>query len=174
VAIEAGTSLRATTYYFRSREALLTEALEHYADQALLRFARIQAEHAEPGEDPLEAAVGMLADAVVSDLTEDLGGLVAEYELVLEIRRRPELAACYSRWQEALLGLLGLFAEQLGSPRPKEHARLVLAALRGLEIEALARPGAQPDREAIRGLFRELLQGLALSHPAPRSPGGTE
>ncbi|MCC6524571.1 MAG: TetR family transcriptional regulator, partial [Polyangiaceae bacterium] len=31
VAAEAGTSLRATTYYFASREELLTEALRHYA-----------------------------------------------------------------------------------------------------------------------------------------------
>lgn len=165
VAREAGTSLRATTYYFQSREALLTEALQHYADQALLRFARIQADvpDAQPDQDPLESAVCMLAGAVMSDLTEDLGGLVAEYELVLEIRRRPALAECYARWQGALLSLLQAFAVRLGSPRPEEHARLVLATLRGLEIEALARPGAPPDPAELRELFRQLLSGLASS-----------
>lgn len=169
VAREAGTSLRATTYYFASREALLTEALEHYADQALSRFARIQADapEVETDPDPLETAVRLLAGAVVSDLSEDLGGLVAEYELVLEIRRRPELADCYARWQDALLSLLAGFAGRLGSPHPEAHARLVLATLRGLEIEALARPGAPPDPEALCDLFRLLLTGLALATPSP-------
>lgn len=160
VASEAGTSLRATTYYFASREELLTEALRHYAETAFDRFDRIQ--HAEPAAraDPLDAAARMLTDTVMSDLTDDRDGLVAEYELVLEASRRPELAPAYAKWQAGLLALLEAHARELGSPTPQVHARLVLAALRGLEIEALGSGAAAPDAREVRRLFHTLLRAL--------------
>ncbi|MFW5876411.1 MAG: TetR/AcrR family transcriptional regulator [Myxococcota bacterium] len=161
VAEEAGTSARATTYYFASREELLTEALRHYAETALARFERIATTDPAAREDPVGAAARMLADTVVSDLTEDRAGLVAEYELVLEAGRKPdELEAAYARWQAKLLDLLAAHARELGSTRPHEHARLVLATLRGLEIEALAHPTRHVDRDELCRIFRTLLRAL--------------
>lgn len=170
VADEAGTSVRATTYYFASREELLTEALRHYAETALARFERIATTDPAARPDPVEAAARMLADTVVSDLTEDRAGLVAEYELVLETGRRPdELEPAYARWQAKLLDMLAAHARQLGSARPREHARLVLATLRGLEIEALAHPSRQVDRNDLRRVFRTLLRALVeSSEPRPQ------
>ena len=89
VAAEAGTSLRATTYYFASREVLLREALRYYAETAGSRIALL-AKPIEASEDMTRAAAGLLADIVLSDLLEDREGLISEYELVLHVGRQPD------------------------------------------------------------------------------------
>lgn len=165
VAREAGTSLRATTYYFSSRDELLVQALVHYARTAFDRFDRLREPLGSEGgdDDPLEQAADVLASTVLSDLEEDRTGLVAEYELALEIGRRPELEPAFSDWQKRLEKLLAAYAGLLGSRRPELHARLVLATLRGLELEALAHPSRPPRREDLRGVFAELLRSLLAS-----------
>lgn len=165
VAAEAATSLRATTYYFASRDELLTEALRHYAESALSRFDIIREPTAETLAlgDPIEAAADLLALAVLSDVVEHQADLVAEYEVVLEISRRPVLEATYQGFQAKLEALLAGYAEMLGAQDPALDARLVLATLRGLELEALARPSSPPSREALRAVFVRLLRALAAT-----------
>ncbi len=160
VAAEAGTSVRATTYYFSSRKELLTEAFRHYIELAIARFEAIQIPL--PAEDPAGAAARMLAAIVISDLEQDRAGLIAEYELVLELSRDPTLEALYQEWQERLLAILTGYAGDLGSPEPRRHARIVLATLRGLEIEALANPSEALDHERLERTFRVLLKGLEM------------
>lgn len=161
VAREAGTSLRATTYYFSSRDELLVEALKYYAENAFDRFDHLR-EPFDPdgGDDVLAQAADLLALTVLSDLEQDRTGLVAEYELALEIGRRPELEPAFSDWQARLEQLLAAYAGLLGSSQPALHARLVLATLRGLELEALAHPSRRPGREDLREVFSELLMSL--------------
>ena len=161
VAAEAGTSLRSTTYYFSSREELLTEALRHYAETAMDRFTAIGAPVAEHAMSPEEGAADLLAATVLSDVVEDRAGLVAEYELVLEIGRNEALEAAYRAWQARLESMLVAYAELLGSLDPAMDARIVLATLRGLEIEALATPSRKPDRADLRAVFKVLLEALA-------------
>ncbi len=164
VAQEAGTSLRATTYYFSSRDELLTQALRHYAQTAIARFDALLAAPALPPEadraERVDGAARLLAQTVLSDLVDDRPGLIAEYELVLEIGRRPALEADYAQWQERLEAILASYAEALGSPDPELDARLALATLRGLEIEALARPSRTPRRAELERVFRRLLAGM--------------
>lgn len=160
VAAEAGTSLRATTYYFGSRKELLTEAFRHYIDQAIARFEVIRAPL--PPQDPIAAAARMLTAVVVSDLEHDRPGLIAEYELVLELSRDPTLEPLYQEWQERLLEILAGYAEGLGSPTPRRHARIVLATLRGLEIEALSQPSVPLDHDRLERTFVMMLQGLEV------------
>lgn len=167
VAAEAGTSVRATTYYFDSRDELLAEALRHYAETAIARFDAL----ALPAEalatvDPellVEAAARMLAWTVVSDLRDDRAGLVAEYELVLEIGRNAALEEVYQRWQERLEEMLRAYATALGSADPALDARLVLATLRGLEIEALARPSVPIDVADLEAMFQRLIRLIPRS-----------
>ncbi len=169
VAEEAGTSVRATTYYFSSRAELMAEALRHYADTAVARFDQLAVpiEALRPGA--IEAGAAMLAGTVLSDLNEDAHGLVAEYELVLEIGRNPALEDDYRRWQDRLEGMLRLYARVLGSPDPGLDARIALATLRGLELEALARPSRPARRADLEHVFRRLLSGM-LS-PLPTAKG---
>ena len=163
VAEEAGTSLRATTYYFASRDELLTEALRHYARTAIARFdaLRVPLDAALDVGDPVQTGATVLAATVMSDVLDDRDGLVAEYELVMEIGRRPELEDEYREWQSRLTALLATYARRFGAADPELDARLVLATLRGLEIEALARPSERPDPVALRAVFERLLRGLA-------------
>jgi len=160
VAAEAGTSVRATTYYFASREELLTEALRYYAETAIARFDAIRAPMSAMTGSPLDAAADLLAATVVSDVVDDRAGLVAEYELVLEIGRNPQLEPAYRAWQAKLEEMLAGYAELFGSEHPKRDARIVLATLRGLELEALARPSTRPKRAELRELFRALLSAI--------------
>ena len=160
VAAEAGTSLRATTYYFSSRDQLLTEALLHYADKAVARFDELQVPLPEAAPDAIDGAAHMLAHTVISDLEDDRVGLTAEYELVLEIGRNPSLEPAYRSWQARLEGILIGYGELFGASDPPRDARLVLAALRGLEIEALSRPSETPDRDDLAAVFRRLLRAL--------------
>ena len=160
VAAEAGTSLRATTYYFGSREELLRESLRYYADTAGSRLAHL-AKPIAPDDDLTSVAAGLLTDIVLSDLTEDREGLISEYELVLHVGRQPDLEECYAAWQGRLEAVLFVYAALAGSPSPKLDAQLVLAAVRGIEIASLASPSQPPQREAIFALFERLLGGLA-------------
>ncbi|MBI4951198.1 MAG: TetR family transcriptional regulator [Myxococcales bacterium] len=169
VATEAGTSLRATTYYFTSREELLTEALRHYAATAIARFDAIRAPLAADVATPVAAAADLLAATVLSDVVDDRAGLVAEYELVLEVGRNAALEPVYRAWQAKLETLLAGYAALLGSGDPALDARLVLATLRGLELEALARPSERPSRRDLRALFARLLGGLRATGRAAQT-----
>ncbi len=171
VATEAGTSLRATTYYFDSREQLLIEALQHYAATAIERFeALVPDPEVLRGATPnvRDAAADLLAQTVISDLTADRDGLIAEYELVLEASRNPTLETTYREWQERLEGMLRGYSQLLGSDDPDLDARIALATLRGLEIEALARPSQLPDRADLARVFRRLLDGMDLAASSNR------
>jgi DNA-binding transcriptional regulator YbjK len=162
VAAEAGLSVRATTYHFGSRDALFGEALRHYATTAISRFDALAVDPeqlAVLGDGAIDVAAQLLAHVVVSDVVEDRDGLVAEFELVLEIARRPELEAVYREWQAKLEAMICAYAEHLGSSDPALDARVVLATLRGLEIEALARPSHAPDVGDLTSVFRRVLQG---------------
>lgn len=166
VAREAGTSLRSTTYYFGSREELLVEALRLYAATALARFdafkatlPRLEELPVPPPPEVLEAAATVLADTVLSDLGDGTG-LIAEYELVLETTRHPALEADYRAWQQSLEDILAGYARAFGSSDPALDARIALATLRGLEIEALARPSSSPTQEELAAVFLRLLRGM--------------
>ncbi len=111
-------------------------------------------------DDPIGLAASLLTATVLSDLDDEVGGLVAEFELVLEIARRPGLEATYRSWQDRLETLLAHHARWLGSKHPELDARLVLATLRGIELEALSRPSAPPTADEVRALFERLLRAI--------------
>ena len=160
VAAEAGASVRAATYYFASRDELLQEALAHYTRGAIERFRLIEQALESAGSISVNDAADALAAIVLADVVGDRVGLIAEYELALEAARAPALERTYREFQAALEAMLATHARALGAAEPKVAARLVLATLRGLEIEALARPSEKPDQKAIAKLFRRLLSGL--------------
>ncbi|MFI5299634.1 MAG: TetR/AcrR family transcriptional regulator [Polyangiales bacterium] len=169
VAAEAGTSLRSTTYYFESRQALLREALLHYQSTAMDRFAKIASRGLTERGDAIDSAADLLALTVLSDLEEDRAGLVAELELALEVGRDPTLEATYAAWERGLLDLLEAFATELGARDPKRAARVVLATLRGLEIEALVHPSRKASRAELRETFSMLLRAIGADAGATKT-----
>jgi DNA-binding transcriptional regulator YbjK len=133
VAEVAGLPLASTTYWFTSKEHLLTAALELAADRDIARLHEHVAT-APPDADPVELAVAAIA--ATPDLSRS--SLLTTYALLIEAARRPELRAISQRWTDAYLDTLGALLERAGSARPRDDAELLLAATDGLELETLA------------------------------------
>jgi DNA-binding transcriptional regulator YbjK len=160
VAREAGASHRLTTYYFRTKEQMLLEAFRHLAARSLERTERAGrgVAAARDRRAALEAAIDAVTDAVLGGLRA--GAAAAEFSLVLEIPRRPELARDYAAWQERVEAVVRRHARALDSDDPDADARLIAALLRGLQLESLARPDRAPSRRALRDLVARLLLRL--------------
>jgi len=104
VAAEAGVPLASTTYYFASKEALVREAFE----LAIERSLALVEHHAGGAEGSAVDRLVALAEAQLADATAPLA---AQFELMLEAGRRPELHDLAARWDEgyraAISRLLG-------------------------------------------------------------------
>jgi DNA-binding transcriptional regulator YbjK len=160
VAREAGVTHRLTTYYFRTKEQMLLEAFRQLATRSLERTERAARGVAAAGDRraALEAAIDAVTDAVLGGLRA--GGAAAEFSLVLEIPRQPELARDYAAWQQRVESIVREHARALSSDDPDADARLIAAVLRGFQLESLARPGRALSRRALRALIARLLLRL--------------
>jgi len=161
VAQEAGTSLRATTYYFASKDDLLGQALTHYVDDRIDRVAEAQAAVTDGDTLSVDRAAAVLAAFVIDELTAGHARLIAEYELALEATRSPRLAEQYARFREALIGLLSSVVAAAGSAAPDVDAHLILAAVRGIELDALTRPDGLPE-EQVHARCARLVRALLV------------
>lgn len=159
VADEAGVSLRATTYYFETKSEMIREALRHYVKANIDRVDAVALSFPSRGSK-LDSAVDAIAAVVLEELRDPAAMLRAEYELILAISREPAYAPEYQELQRMLEIRLEALLAVIGSTSPREHARLVLAVTRGLQIEQLARPGAPLSECTIRDQLRTLVAAL--------------
>jgi DNA-binding transcriptional regulator YbjK len=164
VAAEAGVALGSTTYYFRSRDEMLLEAFRQY-------IAHINAMITSLAEEFPQGGLASFLDLLVAFTQRQFQNsalLLAEYELNLFAARNPELAAEYSAWQRAVVSLVAERLEELGAERPIDAGRTFVAAVRGFELERLARP--EQSLEEFRRRLEVLLRALlpAQSRPANR------
>ena len=165
VAERAGLPPAATTYWFESKDALLSEALMLAAREEVERLERLVLELAPRELDVAEWARAVAA-ALAADLEEDPVRHVAFTELVLEGTRRPWLREEVHRWQAAHLRLAEMGLRATGSPSPEADAHLVVAAITGFVIGQLADP--RPDfeervfRPALERLFASLTERVAV------------
>ena len=164
VAYHAGVALGSTTYYFASRDDLVREAFRRYVVRALALLGEIAGE-----AQPRNAAelVDLLVEIARRETSVDWRWtVVVEHELMLRAARDPELAADFHRYERALASGLAEALESLGAPQPFDAARTLIALVRGFELDALTRPGADPD-----DLRRRLapVVALALHRPHPRA-----
>lgn len=137
VAEVADLPLASTTYYFESKEHLLTAALELAAERDIARLHEFSVD-AGDGADPLELAVAAVLDPIDETLPARRGSMIATYALLLEAARRPPLRAVVRRWTDAYLVAIGRLLEAAGSTAPAADAELLIAAADGLVIEQLA------------------------------------
>jgi DNA-binding transcriptional regulator YbjK len=164
VAREAGASHRLTVYYFRTKEQMLLEAFRYLAARSLERTERAAkgVAAARDRSAAIEAAIDAVTDAVLGGLRAPTGGAAAEFSLVLEIARHPALARDYAAWQERVENILREHAQALHSDDPEADARLIIAALRGFQLEylATATPRQRLPRAALRALIARLIRRL--------------
>jgi DNA-binding transcriptional regulator YbjK len=157
VAEAAGLPLASTTYWFDSKEHLLTAALELAADRDV---ERLHALAAELGGDAgtVEAIVTAIVEPLGEGLQASRGSLMATYALLLEAARRPALRAVARRWTDAYMETIGGLLERAGSARAREDAQLLLGAADGLLIEQLASGRVTDLRPPLRRLATALLE----------------
>jgi TetR/AcrR family transcriptional regulator, regulator of biofilm formation and stress response len=159
VAEVADLPLASTTYWFESKEQLLTAALELAAARDIARLQEFAAEPPDDFTDPLELAVAAILEPLDESLQASRGSLLATYLLLLEAARRPSLRGVAKEWTEAYLKLLGRLFRQAGSADPAADAELLLAAADGLLISQLAQGTGGDLGPGLRRLAGALVTG---------------
>jgi TetR/AcrR family transcriptional regulator, regulator of biofilm formation and stress response len=147
--------LASTTYYFESKQHLLTAALELAAERDIARLHEFSVD-AGDGADPLELAIAAVLGPIDETLPAHRGSLIATYALLLEAARRPPLQAVARGWTDAYLSAVGRQLEAAGSTAPAADAELLIAAADGLLIEQLA----TGDRRELSTRLRRLAIAL--------------
>ena len=151
----AGLAEGTSSYYFRTRAALLQACVDRLAARTLAEVPR-----AASGPTTVEGLVDAAVTIVGRWLTDDRARLLARWELALESTRRPEL-------REALRTAGGRIRERvaatmrgLGVADPDRRAVDLVACLDGLAFDQLA--GAGPDRDAagLRAAITDVVHGV--------------
>lgn len=160
VAAEAGVPLGSTTYYFGSRDEMLTEALRHAAAGEVARTRRrLETLRARPPESVDWARE--LTDWVTGYLRDEhLPMLVARYQLQLEALRRPDLRAVYAEWTAATLELARAVLEAAGSDDPAADTPVLVAALDGVALNQLVLLDRRGRTDVVSALVARLMERL--------------
>jgi DNA-binding transcriptional regulator YbjK len=158
VAEEAALPLASTTYYFDSKEHLLTAALERAADRDIERLHAFLSQAGDVLADPLRLAVDAILDPLEDSDPSCRASLLATYALMLEAARRPVLREINRRWSEAYLDALSRLLELAGSADPRSDADILLAAADGLLVEQLASDRTAEVRPQLRRLAAALVK----------------
>ena len=156
VAEVAELPLASTTYWFESKDHLLTAALELAAERDTARLLHYAAAARRNDIDPIEAVIGAITECDDPAQT-NRGSLIATFALLLEAARRPALQEIARNWTEAYLLTLGRLLESAGSRHPREDAELLLGAADGLLIEQLAVGGDEDLRPRLCRLAAALV-----------------
>jgi DNA-binding transcriptional regulator YbjK len=162
---EAGLPPGSTSYYLRTRNALLTACVNRMLTRDLTSATPAGQQSpgsAAPGVGV--AAVEMLVGMTVGLARDRPDDLVARYELSLEASRQPELRAAIDAGGRQLRALLAQSLDGLGVPNPSEAAWPVAAMMDGLLYDRVAGAGATLSPEAfeagVRRTVTALIEGL--------------
>jgi DNA-binding transcriptional regulator YbjK len=156
----AGLAEGSTSYYFRTREALLFAALARMAELDTLDVGDVPE---LGGTVDLDTLADLVAAVVRRWLTDGRERALARFELTLESTRRPALRARMMSYGATFR----LMAEQTiaaaGASEPQRRARTLVAHLDGLLLHQLTRVGAgELDEADLRAACRDLL-AMALA-----------
>ncbi|MFE7093699.1 TetR/AcrR family transcriptional regulator [Streptomyces erythrochromogenes] len=163
-----------TSYYFRTRTALISACYQRLAE---LDLADVDDGSPLGSAPPLlavtppdrEAAAAALAGLLYRWLTVGRERQLARFELSLEAARNPELQADLHRAGQGARARAAGIAAALGADRPEEAAELLVAWTEGLLYDrlagALARSRPAPDLAELTAVARRML-AAALADPA--------
>jgi TetR/AcrR family transcriptional regulator, regulator of biofilm formation and stress response len=165
VAAEAGVALASTTYHFASKSALVHEALELVIERSTAAVLR---HTAGPGPADSEQLVDRLVRLVAALSSDRQAPLAAQYELILEAGRRPELQPLAEHWNSAYLAGLEALVRRAGLTRPALAAETISNLIEGALLNQLA----LPQEGFVEGRLREMLQVVVGSLAAISAPAG--
>jgi TetR/AcrR family transcriptional regulator, regulator of biofilm formation and stress response len=156
VAQEAGVPLAATTYYFSSKDELITDAVSLLVDEEVAQLAERAAALGDGLGSPDRAAEALVQVLVPDSATA--GAQLAKFELYLEAARRPGLRESAAHWQDAFIGLAQMVLHAAGAPDPSARAALLVPAVDGVLMYELSLAGEEPVRERLRRRFAGILE----------------
>ena len=152
----AGLPAGSTSYYFRTRNALLDACLDDLVRQDEAEIAALAPTLRAADADQLAATLAaVLHRWATTDRTRQLG----RYELFLESRRRPEVAASLRRGGLAIRAGVARVLADLGVADPQRRADWLAAAIEGVLFEHVA--GARSDEPVDDGTFTDVARWLA-------------
>ncbi|TJZ49508.1 TetR family transcriptional regulator [Streptomyces piniterrae] len=181
----AGVAPGSTSYYFRTRQALLVGMAEVIAERELADIAReapsgpaepVLSQPAESVASVADAATPSVADAaaMMARVTGHWLGPARErtrvrLELSLLAAGQPEPAAALARVADCFLEQTRALLAALGAPAPDRDARLVRAAVEGLVYDDIAHPPPMPrDHASLARDFETVLRWCVTpGSPAP-------
>ena len=131
-AIDAAAGLPAgsTSYYFRTREALLSAAAVRLADLDLAAAGQL------PRPETRDALLGALAGMVHAQTAEFRERTIARYQLSLEADRYPQVQAALAAMGERFTAAATVLLGRLGAKDARRDARAVIAVCAGLVYES--------------------------------------
>jgi DNA-binding transcriptional regulator YbjK len=161
VAAEAGVSPASTSYYFRSKDELIDEALNALATReiALLRARR------EALGEARAADLGEICEALSAWIEEQLTdagrvAMLAQYQLQLEAARRPAAREILQAWKDGTDELAETAMASLGARDVRTAGILLVCAIDGLRLRLMASGHEPLTPEQLRAVVRALLVGL--------------
>lgn len=154
----AGVAAGSTSYYFRTRAALLSACLDDLVAQDHLDLDVMQPLVTAADLDAMTSA---LADLLERWLTSGRDRHVARYELFMEALRRPDLAAVLHRGGMTIRDRVADVLAGLGANDAVARAHWLVAALDGVVFDRLAGANAATpvDRAELVVIARRLTAG---------------
>jgi DNA-binding transcriptional regulator YbjK len=159
VAAAAGVPSASTSYYFRSKDELIHEALRTLAERELERLKR-RRDALGAGAADLDATTEALATWIEEQIANENVALLAQYHLQLEAARRPEAREILEAWKEGTDDLAETAMRSLGARDVRTAAIVLVCAIDGLRLRLLASGHEPLDAEQLRAVLRALLVGL--------------
>ncbi len=158
VAEAAGLPLASTTYWFDSKEHLLTAAIELAAQRDIARVQSLVSAAGANPPDPIGLATAEILEPIDDERPGSRGSLIASYALLIEAARRPALQAVAAGWNETYVAALGTMLQAAGSRQPRADAQLLMATYDGLLIDQLATGVSANLTSRLRRVARALLE----------------
>ncbi|WP_411075676.1 TetR/AcrR family transcriptional regulator [Streptomyces sp. cmx-4-7] len=160
----AGLPTGSTSYYFRTRGALIGACYLRLGELSLADVDRWETEYGSPDPD---SAAEALAALLHHWLTTERERQLARFELSLEATRRPELRADLETAGLAARSRAAALLATLGAPRPARAADLLVAWTDGLLYDRLAGATAAtrpaPDMAELVPVVERMLAAALLA-----------
>jgi DNA-binding transcriptional regulator YbjK len=157
----AGVPAGSTSYYYRTRLALLTAVTGRLAEVDLADLpAPAIVTPPRGGDVDLDRVADLTAQIVAHRVGPGRDRMLARYELSLEAARRPQLRAALAGAGAGWRTAAAEFLAAAGASDPVRQGRDLLSCVDGLIYDQLAGAGGPRPVEEVRHTVREILRGL--------------
>lgn len=143
-----------TSYYFRTREALLVAALARMVELDAAEVVDVRELRGPVDVDELAA---LTAGVVRHWMGAGRERTLARYELSLESTRRPELRAKLTEYGAGFRTTAEQWLAAAGASEPRRRGRALVAYVDGLVFDQVAGAGAPLDDADLTAACRDLL-----------------